>query len=64
VECDHVRRSYKGATLFPYHHPDQKFYFLRDQRPDEVTLLKIFDSDSDVPARGECIKICKCYSDV
>ncbi|KAH7358810.1 methyltransferase CmcJ [Plectosphaerella cucumerina] len=52
VECDHVRRSYKGATLFPYHHPDQKFYFLRDQRPDEVTLLKIFDSDSDVPARA------------
>ncbi|KAK4043312.1 methyltransferase CmcJ [Parachaetomium inaequale] len=53
VECDHVRRKYKGATLFPNHHPDQKFYFLRDQQQEAVTLLKIFDSDTSVVARAE-----------
>ncbi|KAI0101704.1 methyltransferase CmcJ [Nemania sp. FL0031] len=50
VECDHVRRQYKGATLYPYFNPEQKWYYLSNQSPDEVTLLKIFDSSEDVKA--------------
>ncbi|KAI0406995.1 methyltransferase CmcJ [Xylaria palmicola] len=50
VECDHVRRQYKGATLYPYFNPEQKWYYLGHQSPDDVTLLKIFDSSEDVKA--------------
>ncbi|KAL3959173.1 hypothetical protein ACCO45_007335 [Purpureocillium lilacinum] len=53
VECDHVRRDYRGATLYPHFNPGQKFYYVGGQTPDEVVLFKIFDSDPDVRAKSE-----------
>jgi hypothetical protein len=51
VEADHVRKQYSGSNY--YAKPSQKYqwYYLNQQRVDEVTLLKMFDS-ADV--EGKC----------
>jgi len=51
VECDHVRRRFKGANLYAYFGAAHKWYYLGEQRPDEVLLLKMFDSDKGVKAK-------------
>lgn len=50
VECDHVRRRFKGTAFYAYFNPDHKWYYLGNQTPDEVMFLKIFDSDPSVKA--------------
>jgi hypothetical protein len=57
VECDHVRRKFKGATMYAYYNEAHKWYYLGQQRPDEILLLKIFDSDSNVKATSK-----RCYT--
>ena len=53
VECDHVRRKFKGATLYSHFNDAHKWCYVGNHRPDEVLLLKMFDSDSSVAARSE-----------
>lgn len=53
VECDHVRRRFKGANFYAYYNSAHKWYYLGEQHPDEVVLLKMFDSDEDVKARSK-----------
>ncbi|KAH8881848.1 methyltransferase CmcJ [Thozetella sp. PMI_491] len=50
IECDHVRRSFTGANLYAHFNPGHQWYYLSEQRPDEVLLLKMFDSDENVKA--------------
>jgi hypothetical protein len=51
VTCDVVRRSYIGESWFLTHRESQKWHFLSDQQPHEVTMLKIYDSDTNVDAK-------------
>ena len=51
VECDHVRRKFKGANMYAHFNPEHKWYYLGQQRPEEVLLLKMFDSDPSVTAK-------------
>lgn len=50
VEYDHVRRRFKGSAYHAYFNPEHRWYYLGNQTPDEVTFLKIFDSNSSVKA--------------
>ena len=54
VECDHVRRKFKGANLYAHHREEHKWCYVGNHKPDEVLLLKMFDSDSSVAARSRC----------
>ncbi|KAI1845652.1 hypothetical protein JX265_005342 [Neoarthrinium moseri] len=51
VECDHVRRKFKGATLYAHFNDTHKWSYIGNHRPDEVLLMKMFDSDTSVKAR-------------
>jgi hypothetical protein len=55
VECDHVRRKFKGANFYAHFNPGHKWYYLGEQRPEEVLLLKMFDSDSSGKAKSEVL---------
>lgn len=37
----------EGGVCSVKHNPGHKWYYLSDQTPDEVTLIKCFDSDTD-----------------
>ena len=50
VEADHVRKHYNGANLYAKSSRKYRWHYLNQQRRDEVTLLKMFDSDPDVAA--------------
>jgi hypothetical protein len=49
--ADHVTRTYIGETVYPMHNEQARWYYLSTQKPNEVLLFKIFDSDESVPAR-------------
>ncbi len=51
VTCDIVRRRYVGETYFGKYNPDQQWYYLSDMTPDDIVLVKVYDSDPDVPAK-------------
>ena len=51
MTCDHVTERYVAETTYLLRNPKQKWYFLNEQRPDEVLLFKNFDSDDDVEAK-------------
>ncbi|KAF9882504.1 hypothetical protein CkaCkLH20_00540 [Colletotrichum karsti] len=53
IECDHVRRKFKGSTLYAHHREGHKWYYLGEQRPEEALLIKMFDSDSGTKAQRE-----------
>jgi hypothetical protein len=50
VICDNIQKTRLGETLLPLYNPDAKWYYLNGQHSDEVTVIKIFDSDDDVAA--------------
>jgi len=50
--ADHVTRTYIGETVFPLYNKDAKWFYLSGQKPDEVLVFKIFDSDNKVKAKG------------
>ncbi|KAJ5081638.1 hypothetical protein NUU61_009902 [Penicillium alfredii] len=52
LETDHVRKHYLGATMYAMAREKYRWYYLHRQRKDEVTLLKMFDSDPEV--EGKC----------
>jgi len=37
--------NHEGVTFSVRYNPEHKWYFLADQTPEEVTLIKCFDSD-------------------
>jgi hypothetical protein len=53
AECDHVRRKFKGANMYLHFSPQHKWYYLGQQRPEEVLFMKMFDSDPSVKAQGK-----------
>ena len=55
VTCDIVRRRYVGETYFGKYNPDQRWHYLSDMDFDDVILLKVYDSDSDVAAKRESV---------
>ncbi|KAJ8071668.1 hypothetical protein OCU04_001987 [Sclerotinia nivalis] len=50
VECDQARRRFRGATMYAHDSPDHRWYYLSEQRPQEMLLMKIFDSAAHVKA--------------
>jgi hypothetical protein len=47
-ECDVIRVRFIGGTVYVAYNKGQKWYYLSNQDPDEVLLLKMFDSQSNV----------------
>lgn len=47
VPTRHIYANREGSTFAVRHNPNHKWYYLSDQTPDEVTLIKCFDSDLD-----------------
>ncbi|TRX98935.1 hypothetical protein FHL15_000277 [Xylaria flabelliformis] len=45
-----ISQSETRETYYLMHHHAQKWYYLSRQKPDEMLMIKIFDSDSTVPA--------------
>lgn len=41
----------QGQTVSISHHPAQRWYYLGHQKSEEVTFIKIWDSQEDVPAK-------------
>lgn len=54
---DLVRRKYIGESYFAKYNPGHRWHYLSEQGNDEVTVLKIYDSDKTVDAN------CKSGSD-
>lgn len=42
-----------GETYFAKYNPDQRWYYLSDMEFDDVILVKVYDSDPEVPAKRE-----------
>ncbi|KAH9942228.1 uncharacterized protein BXZ73DRAFT_87881 [Epithele typhae] len=45
IPIDFIYPTRRGETYGVRHNPQQKWYYLRDQAPDEVTLIKCYDPD-------------------
>lgn len=50
VHTDYVRRDDVQETMYLLHNDRQKWYYLSHQTPDEVLLIKIYDSSTNVKA--------------
>ena len=60
--CDQVRRKYTGETLYGLSDPAHEWYYLSHQAPNEVLLMKMFDSSDDVRAKSECQYVIQIWS--
>jgi hypothetical protein len=49
--------------VLPTYNPDAKWYYLERQRPDELTIMKIVDSDQTAKATCEFLP-CEVYAEV
>ena len=47
ISTRHIYDHREGATFSVKYNPAHKWYYLSDQTPDEVALIKCFDSDVD-----------------
>ncbi|KII90542.1 hypothetical protein PLICRDRAFT_39109 [Plicaturopsis crispa FD-325 SS-3] len=47
VSTRHIYPDREGATFSVKYNPQHRWYYLSNQTPDEVTLIKCFDSDED-----------------
>lgn len=50
VVCDNVTKAKVGELILPLYNKDAKWYYLRHQTPEEMTIMKIVDSDFNVKA--------------
>lgn len=57
IEVDLIRKDYIGATMYAKYRPGYKWYYLDQQRPDEVCLFKNFDSDAEVKAPSKSLAL-------
>lgn len=55
VEADHVRKHYSGANIYAKSSPHYRWHYLSQQRKDEVSLIKMFDSHPEVEAKCKII---------
>ncbi|TGJ79779.1 hypothetical protein E0Z10_g8983 [Xylaria hypoxylon] len=51
IATDTVRRKYVGETFYSTFNPKQLWYYLSNQKRDEVAMLKIYDSNESATAR-------------
>ncbi|KAK5991156.1 Fe(II)/2-oxoglutarate-dependent dioxygenase nvfI-like protein [Cladobotryum mycophilum] len=51
VEVDVVRQSYIGESYYLLPHDGYRWYFINNQKCDEVLLFKMYDSDDNVGAK-------------
>ncbi|UKZ71027.1 uncharacterized protein TrAtP1_011995 [Trichoderma atroviride] len=51
VPADLVRRKYVGETYYSTYNPEHRWYYLSGQKPEEVTMLKIHNTDKDAAVR-------------
>jgi hypothetical protein len=51
VASDNIRSNFQGETFFGMHSPRYQWYYLSHQQPNEMYMIKIHDSQSDVPAK-------------
>ncbi|KAK3384247.1 hypothetical protein B0T24DRAFT_588827 [Lasiosphaeria ovina] len=51
VEADHISTTYLGSTMYGLYSSNQRWHYLRNQTPEEVFLIKIFDSNFQVAAK-------------
>lgn len=51
ITTDVIRRKFIGESLYATHSQRHKWYYLSNQVPSEVTLLKIYDSADDIGSR-------------
>lgn len=49
------RHDFIGQTVSINHSPEQKWYYLDNQTPEEVTLIKIWDNQEDLAKRERCL---------
>jgi hypothetical protein len=49
LETDQVGPQYAGETSYVRFNPDQRWYWLRNQTCDEVTIFTCFDSHAGKP---------------
>lgn len=45
VPMEHVQQGYLGEFAHPRYKDDQRWYWLNEQKPEEVTIFCIFDSN-------------------
>jgi hypothetical protein len=57
VYADHIRQYYIGETVFLKPLPNHAWHYLSNQTQNEVTLIKIFDSDESSKAKCEYLPI-------
>lgn len=55
IEVDLIRKDYIGSTMYSKYRPGYKWYYLDEQRPDEVCFFKNFDSNAEVKASSESL---------
>jgi hypothetical protein len=48
LECDHIRKKYIGSTVFLTHKDGYKWRYLSHHRPEELLIMKMFDSNPSV----------------
>lgn len=44
IAVDHVRRKYIGESYYPLYRPTYRWWYLSQQKRNEVILLKMYDS--------------------
>ncbi|KAJ8132087.1 hypothetical protein O1611_g1535 [Lasiodiplodia mahajangana] len=47
IEADQVMRDKVNKTAYVYYHPDQRWYWLSNQRPDEIIMFPTWAAESD-----------------
>jgi len=51
MASDHVRRHYTGETYYVRYKDVHEWFYVSEQQPDKVLILKMFDSKEDVKAK-------------
>jgi hypothetical protein len=50
IVCDNVTKAKVGELILPLYNPAAKWHYLSQQTPNEITIMKIVDSDQNVQA--------------
>lgn len=54
VEADQVMREKVNKTAFVYYRPDQRWYWLSEQSPDEIIIFPTWRGEGDAEYAGSC----------
>lgn len=58
VECDYIRRKFKGVILYVYFNEVYQWNYLGNYNFDEVLMLKMFDLELLVRVKSKLSYIC------